>query len=70
MIVLDFFLYKYKVVVIGFGNWGIIVGKVIVESMSEYLDVFEKDVQMWVYEEKVRVDGEIWNLIEVINIKY
>ncbi|VBB72023.1 Putative Glycerol-3-phosphate dehydrogenase [NAD+] [Podospora comata] len=70
MTVPDSFPHKHKVAVIGSGNWGTTVGKVIAESTSEHPDVFEKDVQMWVYEEKVRVDGETRNLTEVINTKH
>ncbi|KAK0663880.1 NAD-dependent glycerol-3-phosphate dehydrogenase N-terminus-domain-containing protein [Cercophora samala] len=61
---------KHKVAVIGSGNWGTTVAKLVAESTSENSDVFEKDVQMWVYEEKVTVDGETRNLTEVINTKH
>ncbi|KAK4196963.1 putative glycerol-3-phosphate dehydrogenase [NAD+] [Triangularia verruculosa] len=61
---------KHKVAVIGSGNWGTTVAKLVAESTSEHPDIFEKDVQMWVYEEKVTVDGETRNLTEVINTKH
>ncbi|KAK5658895.1 hypothetical protein OQA88_1709 [Cercophora sp. LCS_1] len=44
---------KHKVAVIGSGNWGTTVAKLIAESTAEHPDVFEEDVQMWVYEENV-----------------
>ncbi|KAK0748339.1 NAD-dependent glycerol-3-phosphate dehydrogenase N-terminus-domain-containing protein [Apiosordaria backusii] len=61
---------KHKVAVIGSGNWGTTVAKLVAESTNEHPDIFEKDVQMWVYEEKVTVDGETRNLTEVINAKH
>jgi len=44
---------KHKVTVIGSGNWGTTVGKLVAENTREHPDVFETDVQMWVYEETV-----------------
>lgn len=61
---------KHKVTVIGSGNWGTTVAKLVAESASENPEIFEKDVHMWVYEEKVEVDGQTQNLTEVINSKH
>jgi glycerol-3-phosphate dehydrogenase (NAD+) len=47
------FRQKHKVTVIGSGNWGTTVAKLLAESTREHPDVFEEEVQMWVYEEKV-----------------
>ena len=44
---------KHKVTVIGSGNWGTTVAKLVAENTRDHPDIFEKDVQMWVYEENV-----------------
>jgi len=46
---------KHKVTVVGSGNWGTTVAKLVAESTREHPDVFEEDVQMWVFEEQVTV---------------
>lgn len=46
---------KHKVAVVGSGNWGTTVAKLVAESTREHPNVFEEDVQMWVYEEKVTI---------------
>jgi len=46
---------KHKVTVVGSGNWGTTVAKLVAESTREHPNVFEEDVQMWVYEEKVTI---------------
>jgi len=69
---------RHRVTVIGSGNWGTTVAKLVAESTREHLDVFEEDVQMWVYEEKVTlpkdsphydaaVGDEPQNLTAIIN---
>ncbi|KAK4167093.1 glycerol-3-phosphate dehydrogenase [Cladorrhinum sp. PSN259] len=60
----------HKVTIIGSGNWGTTVGKLMAENTAEHPEIFEKDVQMWVYEEEVEVDGERKKLTEVINSKH
>lgn len=45
--------HKHKVTVIGSGNWGTTVAKLVAESTREHPDIFEEDVHMWVYEEDV-----------------
>jgi len=60
----------HKVTIVGSGNWGTTVGKLMAESTAEHPDVFEKDVQMWVYEETVEVDGQPQKLTDVINTKH
>ncbi|KIV95073.1 hypothetical protein PV10_02772 [Exophiala mesophila] len=47
---------KHKVTVIGSGNWGSTIAKMVAESTAENPDLFERDVQMWVYEEQVQLD--------------
>lgn len=46
---------KHKVTVVGSGNWGTTVAKLVAENTREHSDVFEEDVQMWVYEENVTI---------------
>ncbi|CEG71092.1 Putative Glycerol-3-phosphate dehydrogenase [NAD ] [Rhizopus microsporus] len=54
---------KESVCVIGSGNWGSAVGKIIGENVLKYPDVFEEEVRQWVFEENYR--GE--KLTDVIN---
>ncbi|KAL5052146.1 hypothetical protein BDW71DRAFT_170262 [Aspergillus fruticulosus] len=46
---------KHKVTVVGSGNWGTAIAKIVAENTASNPAVFEKDVQMWVFEEKVEV---------------
>jgi glycerol-3-phosphate dehydrogenase (NAD+) len=55
-----------RVVIIGSGNWGSAISKVIGNN-CEHLPYFETQVNMWVYEEIVQVDGIDKKLTEVIN---
>ena len=57
---------------IGSGNFACSIVKNIGEnvSKSENSDVFETLVNMWVFQEKVEVDGEEANLTDVINTKH
>lgn len=57
---------QFKVAIIGSGNWGTAVAKIVSENTAEKPEVFEKDVQMWVFEEEV--DGQ--KLTEIINTKH
>jgi glycerol-3-phosphate dehydrogenase (NAD+) len=54
---------KEKVCIIGSGNWGSAIAKIVGENTERHSDVFEKEVTMWVYEELVQ--GE--KLTEIIN---
>ncbi|EXJ64855.1 glycerol-3-phosphate dehydrogenase [NAD+] [Cladophialophora yegresii CBS 114405] len=47
---------KHKVTVVGSGNWGSTIAKVVAENTADHPDLFERDVQMWVYEEEVELD--------------
>ncbi|KAK3941121.1 NAD-dependent glycerol-3-phosphate dehydrogenase N-terminus-domain-containing protein [Diplogelasinospora grovesii] len=49
---------KHKVTVIGSGNWGTTVAKLVAENTREHGDIFEEDVQMWVYEEEVTLSKD------------
>ncbi|WPH03820.1 Putative glycerol-3-phosphate dehydrogenase (NAD) [Acrodontium crateriforme] len=42
---------KHKVCIVGSGNWGTTIAKVVAENTKENSDIFEEEVQMWVFEE-------------------
>lgn len=46
---------KHKVTIVGSGNWGSTISKIVAENCREHNDIFEEEVQMWVYEEDVTV---------------
>ena len=46
---------KHKVCVVGSGNWGTTIAKVVAENVTEHEDLFEPEVQMWVYEEEYQI---------------
>ena len=46
---------KHKVCVVGSGNWGTTIAKVVAENTKEYDDLFEEEVQMWVFEEEYQI---------------
>ncbi|KAL3954060.1 hypothetical protein ACCO45_012016 [Purpureocillium lilacinum] len=46
---------KHKVTIVGSGNWGSTISKIIAENTRLNKDVFEEQVQMWVYEEDVAI---------------
>jgi len=46
---------KHKVAVVGSGNWGTTIAKVVAENTKENNDVFEEEVQMWVFEEEYQL---------------
>ncbi|KAK9476726.1 NAD-dependent glycerol-3-phosphate dehydrogenase N-terminus-domain-containing protein [Lipomyces japonicus] len=54
---------KHRVSVIGSGNWGSAIAKIVAENTAIHGDQFETDVRMWVFEELV--DGR--KLTEIIN---
>ncbi|KAF5554760.1 glycerol-3-phosphate dehydrogenase [Fusarium phyllophilum] len=69
---------KHKVTIVGSGNWGSTIAKIVAENTRANKDLFEEDVQMWVYEEEVTItkDSELYDettgdkpqkLTEVIN---
>lgn len=49
---------KHKVCVVGSGNWGTTIAKVIAENTKEHAELFEEEVQMWVYEEKYELSKD------------
>ncbi|CAG7993089.1 unnamed protein product [Penicillium nalgiovense] len=46
---------KHKVTVVGSGNWGCAIAKIVAENASFHPDLFEEKVEMWVFEENVEV---------------
>ncbi|KAL4925329.1 glycerol-3-phosphate dehydrogenase family protein [Aspergillus undulatus] len=46
---------KHQVAVIGSGNWGSTIGKILAENTAEHTSKFEKEVRMWVFEEEIQV---------------
>ncbi|XP_062620454.1 glycerol-3-phosphate dehydrogenase 1-like protein, partial [Saccostrea cucullata] len=54
---------KKKVCIVGSGNWGSAIAKIVGNNVLAMPDKFDTEVRMWVFEEKV--DGR--NLTEIIN---
>lgn len=46
---------KHRVAVVGSGNWGTTIAKVVAENVQEHSDIFEPEVQMWVFEEEYKL---------------
>ncbi|KAF2474664.1 glycerol-3-phosphate dehydrogenase-like protein [Lindgomyces ingoldianus] len=46
---------KHKVTIVGSGNWGTTMSKLVAENVKAHPDLFEEIVQMWVYEEEVPI---------------
>ncbi|KAF2206016.1 glycerol-3-phosphate dehydrogenase-like protein [Delitschia confertaspora ATCC 74209] len=46
---------KHKVTVVGSGNWGTTMAKLVAENVVAHPKLFEEKVQMWVYEEDVTI---------------
>lgn len=42
---------KHKVAIVGSGNWGSAIAKIVAENTKQYPDVFQEEVKMWVFEE-------------------
>ncbi|TDZ41475.1 Glycerol-3-phosphate dehydrogenase [Colletotrichum trifolii] len=47
---------KHKVTVVGSGNWGSTICKIVAENTKANPDLFEEAVHMWVFEEDVVID--------------
>ncbi|KAI1176884.1 NAD-dependent glycerol-3-phosphate dehydrogenase N-terminus-domain-containing protein [Nemania sp. FL0916] len=58
---------KHKVTVVGSGNWGSTIAKIAAENTKAHPELFEEEVQMWVYEEEVTHQGKTQKLSAVIN---
>ncbi|OJJ43231.1 hypothetical protein ASPZODRAFT_19634 [Penicilliopsis zonata CBS 506.65] len=46
---------KHKVTVVGSGNWGTAIAKIVAENAANSNGIFEEKVEMWVYEEKIEI---------------
>ncbi|MBQ5154008.1 hypothetical protein EGM85_12210 [Macrococcus caseolyticus] len=57
---------KFKACVVGSGNWGTAVAKLVAENCAEKHQYFESEVNMWVFEEEL--EGR--KLTELINEKH
>ncbi|ODV96417.1 hypothetical protein PACTADRAFT_49769 [Pachysolen tannophilus NRRL Y-2460] len=57
---------KFQIAVIGSGNWGTTVAKVVSENVANRPDEFHDTVKMWVYEEMINDE----KLTEIINLKH
>ncbi|KAF2499840.1 glycerol-3-phosphate dehydrogenase-like protein [Lophium mytilinum] len=51
-------LKKHKVTIVGSGNWGTTMAKLVAENTKIHTDLFEETVQMWVHEEQVTIPKE------------
>jgi len=56
----------HKVAIVGSGNWGSVIAKIIGANVTQQPDVFDKTVNIYVYEEMV--DGK--KLTEIINTQH
>ncbi|CAI7613675.1 unnamed protein product, partial [Penicillium pancosmium] len=46
---------KHKITVVGSGNWGCAIAKIVAENAASNPDIFEEKVEMWVFEENVEI---------------
>ncbi|KAJ5115313.1 hypothetical protein NUU61_001072 [Penicillium alfredii] len=46
---------KHKLAVVGSGNWGTAIAKIVAENAASNPDIFEQTVEMWVFEENVEI---------------
>ncbi|OCK79074.1 glycerol-3-phosphate dehydrogenase-like protein [Lepidopterella palustris CBS 459.81] len=51
-------LKKHKVTIVGSGNWGTTMSKLVAENTKANPTLFEEVVQMWVYEEEITIPKE------------
>ncbi|KAF2710521.1 NAD-dependent glycerol-3-phosphate dehydrogenase [Pleomassaria siparia CBS 279.74] len=49
---------KHKVTVVGSGNWGTTMSKLVAENVKAHPTLFEETVRMWVFEEDVTIPKE------------
>ncbi|KAG0157180.1 hypothetical protein PDIDSM_4365 [Penicillium digitatum] len=46
---------KHKITVVGSGNWGCAIAKIVAENTASNPDLFEEKGEMWVFEENVEI---------------
>lgn len=56
----------FRIAIIGSGNWGTAVAKLVAENTAEKPEIFQKQVNMWVFEEDI--NGK--KLTEIINTEH
>ncbi|EGV66043.1 glycerol-3-phosphate dehydrogenase [Yamadazyma tenuis] len=56
----------FRIAIIGSGNWGTAVAKLVAENTRDKPEIFQKSVNMWVFEEDI--NGE--KLTDIINTKH
>lgn len=56
----------YKVTVVGSGNWGTTIAKVVAENTYIYSHLFQTKVDMWVFQEVINNE----NLTDIINTRH
>ncbi|KAK6203338.1 glycerol-3-phosphate dehydrogenase [Scheffersomyces amazonensis] len=61
----------FKMAIIGSGNWGTCIAKIMAENTREKPEIFQREVQMWVFDEKIE-DRMLTDIIntEHENVKY
>ena len=52
---------RHKVTVVGSGNWGSAIAKIVAENTADHPHLFEPDVQMWVFEEDFAIPKDSKN---------
>ncbi|KAI5966905.1 uncharacterized protein KGF55_000314 [Candida pseudojiufengensis] len=64
--------HPFKICVIGSGNWGTTIAKVLAENALARPHLFSHYVKMWVFEEKIDNDKNLTDIINIqnVNIKY
>jgi glycerol-3-phosphate dehydrogenase (NAD+) len=60
----------HRVAVIGSGNWGSAIARLVGYNCLEKTDLFERQVNVWVFEETITLDGKDHKLTEYINTKH
>ncbi|KAL7748502.1 autophagy protein atg9 [Sorochytrium milnesiophthora] len=58
--------HKEKVCLIGSGNWGSAIAKIVGHNVRRHSDLLDSEVKMWVFDEKV--DGR--SLVDIINERH
>ncbi|KAG7663905.1 uncharacterized protein J8A68_002593 [[Candida] subhashii] len=61
----------FRIAIVGSGNWGTAVAKLVAENTAEKPQLFESEVKMWVYEEQIN-DRKLTEIIneDHENVKY
>ncbi|KAI5952850.1 GPD1 [Candida jiufengensis] len=64
--------HPFKICVIGSGNWGTTIAKVLAENALARPHLFSHYVKMWVFEERIDNDKKLTDIINIqnVNIKY